>query len=473
MKKYILSVFIMTAASLCTTAYAQQKVNLNLGDKTVATVDLAEDDYIAFGRPEGVPEQKDVEVAKTDAGKNYVSYKVETKQADKLYQHVLLKKAYVDLLYMQLNGGAALDEANETAMKSIFQTLLLAGNGSTGTGTQTYTYTNGEKDASGVTQFVPGGQDYYIVTCGVTVSSGNTASLDDDISWTKVRTAAPAESSKTLTVEYKGLDANGKAFFDVQSAEDIKTLHMVLGTAKSIDEFISLYGYDYLMFTQGSDFTRDQWVELGNDNEQVWNINKEGDYSFYVLGIDNDGDWVKAQILNQHIKPMTGNDCPEVNIINYNSGDSDEDGVGELVIQYEIKTKAASINKAKILIMKETSWDNALNEYMKNESYEKPSDAWAVCMENTTEATDVTDVVKELGSTFSFKRNFKAEERGWYVAVFAVTDDYGTTVTRASFHSHLDSNNAQWDIMTRTFPVSNNSAAKKGQRVMTGKVMMK
>ena len=60
MKKYILSVFITAAAAFCTTADAQQKVNLNLGDKTVATVQLDEGDYIAFGRPEGVPEQKDV-----------------------------------------------------------------------------------------------------------------------------------------------------------------------------------------------------------------------------------------------------------------------------------------------------------------------------------------------------------------------------------------------------------------------------
>ncbi len=473
MKKYILSALMIAAASLYTTTYAQQKVNLNLGDNTVATVELAEDDYISFGRPEGVPEQKNVEIAKTDVGKNYVTYKVETKQANKLYVHMLLKKSYVDLLYMQLNSGATLDETNEDAMKAIFKTLIYANNAETGTGTQTYTYTNGEKDESGVTQFIPSGQDYYIVTCGVTVTSGDNASLDDDMTWVKVHTTNPAESSQTLSVEYKGLDANGNAFFDVQSGEDIKTLHMVLGTAKSIDEFITLYGYDYMMFTQGTDFTRDQWIELGNDNEQVWSISKEGDYSFYVLGIDKDGNWVKAQVLNQHIKPLSSNDCPEVSITNYMSGDSNEDGVGEVAVRYEIKTKAESIKKAKLLVMKENSWDNALNEYMKSGNYDKPSDAWAVCVENSTDATDVTDGVKELGNTFTFKRSFTADERGWYVIVFAVTDDYGTTVTRASFNSHMDSNNAQWDIMSRTFPVSDASTAKNVKKVLTGKNLMK
>lgn len=473
MKKSILSVFMIAAALFCNTAYAQQKVNLNLGDQTVATVNLEEGDYIAFGRPEGVPEQKDVEITKTDDGKNYVTYKVETKEEGKAYQHVLLKKAYVDLLYMKLNGGASLDETDEAAMKNIFQTLILAGYGSTGYGTQTYTCVNGEKDANGVMQFIPSGQDYYLVTCGVTVAADNTPSLDDDMSWTKIHTAAPAESSEKLTVEYKGLDANGKAFFDVQSTQGVKTLHMVLGTAKSIDEFINVYGYDYMMFTQGSDFTRAQWIELGNDNEQVWNIDNEGDYSFYVLGIDNDGNWVKAQVLNQHIKPSAGNDCPEVDITNYMSGDSDESGIGELAVQYEIKTKAESIKKAKMLIMEEDKWDDALNEYMKSGNYEKPSDAWAVYMDESEGATDVTDVVKAFGNKFSFKRSFTADERGWYVIVLAVTDDYGTTVTRAAFNAHLALSSAEWNIMSRTFPVSDASAAKKGQKVMTGKVVMK
>ena len=460
------------AASFGLTANAQQKVNLNLGNQTVATVQLGEGDYISFGRPEGVPEQKDVEVVKTETGKNYVSYKVETKQADKYYQHALLKKAYVELLAMQMNKK--FDENDEASLKSLFQTLLLAGYGYTGQGTQSYTFTDGEKDAAGATQFIPGGQDYYLVTCGVTVS-GETPSLDDDISYTKVRTADHGESAEPLTVEYKGLDKNGKVFFDVQSGTGIKTLHMVIGKAKSIDEFINVYGYDYMMFTQGSSFTRDQWVALGEDDEQKWNITEEGDYSFYVLGIDGNGDWVKAQIVNQHIKPVADNDCPEVNITNYTSGDADEDGVGDVAIQYEIKTKAEGISKAKMLLMKENDWENALNEYMATGKYEKPSDAWAVYMEEAKDAVDVTDAVKQLGNKLNYSRQFTEDERGWYVAVLAVTDNYGTTVTRAAFHSHMDPTNGEWSIFSRTFPVADTqaSAKKKAMQLMSGTVKMK
>ena len=465
---------MVAAAAFATTASAQQTVNLNKGSETVATVQLGEGDYIAFGRPEGVPEQKDVDIVKTDASKTQISYKVETKDATKMYQHVLLRKAFVDLLYIQMNGGAQLDENDQTAMKSIFETLILAGYGATGQGTQTYTVANGEKDANGTTQFIPSGQDYWLVTCGVTVGADNQPALDDDMSWVKIHTTNPGESSEQLSVEYKGLDANGKAFFDVQSGSGIKTLHMVLATAKSLDEFINLYGYDYLMTSQATEFTRDQWIELATDDEQKWNITDEGDYSFYVLGIDENGDWVKAQVLNQHIKPSASNDCPEVDITNYSSGNVDDNGNGEVAIQYQIKTKAQSIKKAKMLIMTENDWENVLNGYMATGKYEKPSDAWATCMEESADATDVTDAVKALGNKLNFKRTFTPDERGWYVAVLAVTDDYGTTVTRAAFHSHMDPTNAEWNIMSRTFPVKNASAnAKKGLPLMNKKIILK
>lgn len=474
MKKYILSAFII-AAAFATNAEAQQKVNLNLGDKTVATVKLDEGDYISFGRPEGVPEQKDVEVMKTDAGKNYISYRVETKEEGKLYQHALLTKSYVELLHTQMSKGQPFDETNEAAMKELFQTLLLAGYGATGEGTQTYKVVNGEKDNSGLTQYVFAGQDYYLVTCGVTMGADNTPSLDNDMAWVKIHTTAPGESSEQLSAEYRGIDDSGNAFFDVNPGSGIKTLHMVIGKAKSIDEFVNVYGYDYLMSSMSTNFTRSQWLELSEKNEHSWGIDEEDDYSLYVLGVDEEGNWVKAQVLNQHIKPAADNDCPAVNIINYMSGDTDEDGVGEVAIQYEIKTKAESITKAKMIVMTENEWDDALNEYMATGNYDKPSDAWAVYMEQSAEATDVTDAVKELGNKLNYSRKFTADERGWYVAVLAVTDEYGTTVTRAAFNPFMDPTNGEWSILSRTFPAAkaSNAKAKKGMPLTTGKLTLK
>ena len=46
---------ILAAAAIAMPSQAQKKVNLNKGDVKVETVELNDGDYIAIGRPEGVP----------------------------------------------------------------------------------------------------------------------------------------------------------------------------------------------------------------------------------------------------------------------------------------------------------------------------------------------------------------------------------------------------------------------------------
>lgn len=114
---------------------------------------------------------------------------------------------------------------------------------------------------------------------------------------------------------------------------------------------------------------------------------------------------------------------------------------------YTIKSKASSIKSARMLVMKENDWDDALNAY----DVETPSMAWADFMATTDKAEDVTEVVKQFNGKFTFKKSFSDAERGWYVAVLAVTDDYGTTVSRSTFHSHIT--DAEFGTLTKTFPV--------------------
>lgn len=114
---------------------------------------------------------------------------------------------------------------------------------------------------------------------------------------------------------------------------------------------------------------------------------------------------------------------------------------------YTIKSKASSIKSARMLVMKENDWDDALNEYQ----VETPTMAWADFMATTDKAEDVTEVVKQFNGKFTFKKSFSDAERGWYVAVLAVTDDYGTTVSRSTFHSH--SADAEFGTLSNTFPV--------------------
>lgn len=114
---------------------------------------------------------------------------------------------------------------------------------------------------------------------------------------------------------------------------------------------------------------------------------------------------------------------------------------------YTIKSKASSIKSARMLVMKENDWDDALNAY----DVETPSMALADFMATTDKAEDVTEVVKQFNGKFTFKKSFSDAERGWYVAVLAVTDDYGTTVSRSTFHSHIT--DAEFGTLTKTFPV--------------------
>ena len=114
---------------------------------------------------------------------------------------------------------------------------------------------------------------------------------------------------------------------------------------------------------------------------------------------------------------------------------------------YTIKSKASSIKSARMLVMKENDWDDALNEYQ----VETPTMAWADFMATTDKAEDVTEVVKQFNGKFTFKKSFSDAERGWYVAVLAVTDDYGTTVSRSTIHSPIT--DAEFGTLSKTFPV--------------------
>lgn len=420
------------------TAEAQQKVFLNKGNKTIETVMLGADDYIAFGRPVGVPEQAKVEIADLTAGKNYVRYKVQARTADQPYYQMCVSESYLKFFLMEYFGGASLSEMTEAEKKQVFSMLMQAGGyGFEGVGTKEYTVADGEK-TSGVTQFVAAGETQYIVVCDL-VEKDEKLVLGSELKYATVRTTEAGVSNLALSVEYLGLNAEGKPEFDVKPGNGFKSLHLVLGSTKSIDEFVNLYGYSALMYNQGVSFSAEQWATYASEYK-AWNIDKENDYSFYALAVDANGDWVKASVDNVHIKPAAANDCPEVDVTNYQVGN------GDLAIQYTIKSKAPSIKSARMLVMKEWDWENALNAY----DVETPSMAWADFMATTDKAEDVTEAVKQLGNKFTFKKSFSDAERDWYVAVLAVTDDYGTTVTRSTFHSHIT--DAEFGTLSKTFP---------------------
>uniref|UniRef100_UPI004028CC53 hypothetical protein n=1 Tax=Prevotella sp. TaxID=59823 RepID=UPI004028CC53 len=75
---------------------------------------------------------------------------------------------------------------------------------------------------------------------------------------------------------------------------------------------------------------------------------------------------------------------------------------------------------------------------------------------------DVTADITADGK-LTFSRSFTEQERDWYVVVLGVTDANGTTVTRAAFHTHIE--NAEWSILSRTYP-------KEAKAPLKGKVRL-
>lgn len=440
MKISLFSILTLAAASFAMPSMAQQTVYLNKGEQKVETVDLGPDDYLSFGRPEGVREQAKAEITDVKTTKNSIKYTVTTKTKYQPYYHMVLSEAFMSFFLMQYQGKD-LSTMTDAELNAAFVTLMSAGYGEGAIGTKTYNVQDGVKNASGETQYVGGGLDYYLVTCDLVENDGK-YSLGTQMSYQKITTPEPGESSATLDVEYKGLDADGHALFSVIPGKQIKTLHMVIGTSRSIDEFMTIYGYEWLMFTQASDFTADQWNEL-TDKDKGWNVEREDNYSFYVLGVDANGDWVKAQVENIHIKPVAANDCAEIDLKEYSCND------GNLVVTYNVQSKAAKIEKASILVMKENDWDDALNEIVKNKNYENPYEAWPEEVAAAAEAKDVTADITADGK-LTFSRSFTQQERDWYVVVLGVTDANGITVTRAAFNTHIE--NAEWAILSRTYP---------------------
>ena len=119
---------------------------------------------------------------------------------------MVISKAFVDLLMIQMGLDPATCTAEE--LETVFKTLMQAGYGFAQMGTQNYTVVNGKEDLNGETQFILGGQDYYIVTDDLLYLNDKFL-FGPNMSHVLVTTPEAGESSESLDVNYDGLDDNG------------------------------------------------------------------------------------------------------------------------------------------------------------------------------------------------------------------------------------------------------------------------
>lgn len=444
MKKAIFATAIL-AGTASLGVNAQENVYLVKGGKVVAQYPVSGVDYMSFKLPEGAELADSVVPSAVETGKNYIKYAVKTKEKDGYYGHAFFQAQTIDLL-LRTYYDATIETVGQTTLKEILKRLV-ANYGYLGQGDQTFTIKNGANDGDGTDFFIPGGQDFYVATVNVTSVTDEGATVGNEVNFVRLTTKTPDESNEAVSVEYAGVDTDGNAAYNISLGDNIKTMYALLGSKKKVDQFESIYGYDYMMFTSATALTASDWTKYYN-GKNVWEVSDEDDYVMNVLAVDANGDWVKASAEN-HITVGQG-DCPKVNVLSKEAAD------GSVKVNFEITP--SNVTSAHVRLMTDNDLSNELNK-------DKTLDQIAA----EGDAEDITSTINYAGE-YTFKKDNL--DRGWYTLLISGTDKNGTTVTKASFHSHLA--NASWEIESKTFPASTTSSAKKhGIAVSAGKTKFK
>lgn len=429
MTKRLYSLFLL----LCMTfvvAEAQETVYLVKGKKVVAKYPIADVDYLTFALPDSVQDGQSVEVQAVATGKNFIQYKVVTKDPSQYYGHYFFQAAVLDNM-LRSYYNTTIDEADAETLNYIVR-LLVGNYGYMDQGTQTFKITNGENDGQGRDFFIPAGQDFYVATVNVTEVSTAGGTLGDEVSLAKLTTLSPAESQQTISVSFLNLDDEGNVTYDIKPSDGIVTLYTMFANKRSLDQAESIYGADYVLFNNADAWTSTDWASYGD--QQAWEIDGENDYVMTVVGYDTNGDRVLVQD-EQHLTPST-NGCPAITV-----GDKSASN-GAVSINFSIDPK--TVSAAHVRLMLDNDLSNALN-------------VAGATLDQVAIAGDAEDITTAINAdgTYTFTRT--GLSRGWYTLLVSATTDEGTTVTKVSFHTHLG--DSTWEIDTDTFPTSGSASA--------------
>lgn len=396
-------------------------VYLIKGDKVVAKYSVGDVDYVSFRLPEGVQESP-IDIKADITGKNFVTYTVNTINPTVSYVHCVVLESFVDYL-LQEYFNSNLSSATPELMESALWTCMHA-YGFEGMGTNTYTLNDGWTDGS-TTMEILAGQRYFVCAW----ETDSEYNLTGSPYYTTATTQAADESTAELKVGYDGLNDKGEAMFNFTISSDIVRVRTMYGLKSVLAPYIEQYGYDYTLFTFGDVYQPDELTA----GTVTWTVADEDDYVMYALGIDNNGDWVKAQAEAHIVPPARQEQGPKINLLDKSKGD------GKVSVKFEITP--SNVSEAYVRLMNEEDADDRLNT--------------GYTLADLARGGDATDITATINNFGEYTYTNDALSRGWYSLIIMGTNGDGTTVTRINFHSHLE--DAEWDLHEN---VSTPSSAK-------------
>lgn len=433
-----LKLFFLTALFSLVAAYAvaQESIYLIKDNQVIGKYSINDVEYITFQLPEGVTEPKSVDVSVVSSTKNTVSYKVTTFEAGTSYVHYLINTRLADYMLQEYYGvtlANASDETLDAALRSVLSEAYL------GKGSATYTMKHGEDDGSGTVFNIPAGETFFLIACDLNADASD---LGETLSYVKVSTQSPAESSATLQVSYDGLSDDGGSKFSITPSAEITTFYTLYGRKSSLEPYIEQYGYEQTMFVFGEFWTTAEWTE----NPATWTVDGEDDYQLYVLGIDTNGDWVRTS-LTQHIVPATTtDDAPKISVLSSSKGEG--------AVSVKVEVTPSNVFEAYAILLSENTVESKLNQ--------------GYTLAELAAGGSATDITKEINSIGEYTFTASDLDREWKTLLISAKTKTGiTTVLRVNFHPFVDSN---WDISTTTFGTSSALAPARAKSPAIGSV---
>ena len=417
----ILSIMLGFVASIC----AQDQIYLIKGNKVVAKYASSDVDYVSFKLPEGVTEDP-FELAIEETGKNYVKYSVKPTDSDRYYAHTMVQESLVDYI-LQEYFETTLAEADDATLASALN-ICLYSYGLIGKGEMVFNYKDGEMIDEDYSLSVIANQPYFVIACYLNDAMDD---LEGTAMYLQTKTEPAGVSNETLTVTYTGLNEDGEATFKFDASEGIRTIFTMYGYKEVLDYFIAEFGYEYTIFLFG-----EQWTpEEINSNPYGWIVEDKAEYSMYALGIDANGDWVKAET-HQLIEPLEETvEGPQINIFSKSKDN------GAVSVNFEITP--SNVSEAYVRLLEESVCDNKLNQ-----GYNLAEVA------SMADAIDITSTINSAGE-YTYKNS--AVPTGWQTLLIMAKNADGTTVTRINFNAHLA--DSEWDL-NENIPIKPASAPR-------------